>query len=369
MAYAGTAHRTAPLTEDPGILRPLLEGLTPAVMPVEGDNATAALDLATGILNDAETPGAVLFVLDDLNPADLAAFQAQTDPPLPPVVFLVTLPERTPLPLLDQIPDATVVRLTADDSDIAQIERRLRSAHRAALLADERLAWDDRGWWLLWPVALLVLLWFRRGWTMRWAAVAVAVLSLQPPGAAQADGWIDWFLTPDQQGRWAYEHKDFARAGELFQDPMWQGHAKLRAGQYEDAAAIFARLDTADAAFSEGLALIRNREYRPGARAFEKALVRRPDFPEAETNRDIAWAIVDYVETAREQSDTGEDSGIGADEIVFDNEAQRGATTQIEAPQKEALPQTADQWIDSIDTDMGGFLRSRFLLENAEAGQ
>ena len=34
VAYSGTAHRVSPLTEDPNILRPLLQGLTPKVMPV-----------------------------------------------------------------------------------------------------------------------------------------------------------------------------------------------------------------------------------------------------------------------------------------------------------------------------------------------
>ncbi len=370
VAYAGTAHRVAPLTEDPNILRPLLEGLNPKVMPVEGDDATSALNLAIGVLAKAETPGAILFVLDDLNPSDVAAFQADTDPPLPPTVFLVMLPEKTPTPpQLERLGKSTVVRLAADETDIEQIERRLKSAHRAALLADERLAWDDRGWWLIWPAALLTLLWFRRGWTMRWGAAILLALSLQSPNAAQADGWIDWFLTPDQQGRLAYEDKEFAKAGDLFQDPMWRGYAKMKAGQYADAADVFSRLDSAEAAFAEGLCLIRNREYRPGARAFEKALTRRPDFPEAERNRDVAWAIVDYVETAREQSDTGEESGIGADEIVFDNESQRGADTTIQAPKEDAAPLTAEQWIDSIDTDMGDFLRSRFLLENAEANK
>ena len=55
--------------------------------------------------------------------------------------------------------------------------------------------------------------------------------------------------------------------------------------------------------------------------------------------------------------------------VVFDNEAARGAQTQIEAPDEDAAPLTADQWLQSIDTDMGDFLRSRFLLDNAAAGQ
>ncbi len=368
VAYAGSAHRVAPLTEDPNILRPLLESLTPAVMPVEGDDAGAALTLAEEILSTAPSPGAVLFALDDLDPADVAALNATRDPERAPIVFLLSAPEGVSVPQLNQINDATVVRITADEADIGQIERVLRSAHEAALAADERLQWEDRGWWLAWPVALLVALWFRRGWTMRWTVLVLAIFAVHAPRSAQADTWIDWFLTPDQQGMLAFEDKRFADAGELFEDPMWRGYAKYRAGQYEDAISIFQRLDTADAAFAQGMAEIKSRQYRPAVRSFETALIRQPDFPAATRNLEVAKAIVVYVETAREQSDTGEEAGIGADDIVFDNEAARGADTQVEAPQEDSAPLTTDQWIQAIDTDMGDFLRSRFLLENSQRG-
>ncbi|MEM9393127.1 MAG: VWA domain-containing protein [Pseudomonadota bacterium] len=368
IAYAGSAHQVAPLTEDPNILRPLLEGLSPQVMPTPGDDATAALTRAVDILETSETPGAVLFVLDDFNPADVDAFTAVRDPPRPPIVFLVAAPMSVTLPQLDRIPNATVVQIASDDSDIAEIERNVRSAHAAALAADESLAWDDRGWLLLWPAALLAALWFRQGWTMRWGLVLLLAALSSAPAPARADGWVDWFLTPDQQGRLAFDNKDYSRAGELFEDPMWAGYAKYRAGEYEDAAEVFSRISTADAAFAQGMAHMRSRGYRAGVAAFETALERQPDFPEAERNLEIARAIVEYVETAREQSDTGE-QGIGADEIVFDNESGRGAETQMEAPDEDAAPVTADQWLSSIDTEMGDFLRSRFLLENAEDDQ
>ena len=74
IAYAGSAHRVSPLTEDANILRPLLDGLSPEIMPVSGNDAGAALALATEILSTADTPGAVLFLLDDFDPSDLASF-------------------------------------------------------------------------------------------------------------------------------------------------------------------------------------------------------------------------------------------------------------------------------------------------------
>lgn len=367
VAYAGTAHRVAPLTEDPDILRPLLQGLNPKVMPVEGDDAAAALDMAREILKVAETPGAILFVLDDLDPATVAAF-TKDDPAQPPVAMLVAVPSGQIPAQIAGLSGVSAVGLTADDRDITQIERQLTSTQQAAQMDDERLDWDDRGWLLLWPAAFIALLWFRRGWTMRWGTTLAVITTLQMPGSAQADGWQDWFLTPDQQGQIAFRNKEFAQAADLFTDPMWKGHALLRAGRYEEAAEVFTGLESAEAAFSEGLARIGNREYRAGARAFEAALDRQPAFPAAAKNAEIAWAIAEQVETTREQSDTGEESGIGADDMTFDNEAQRGATTQVDAPMDEATALSPDQWIDSIDTEMGDFLRNRFLYDNSEKG-
>ena len=38
-------------------------------------------------------------------------------------------------------------------------------------------------------------------------------------------------------------------------------------------------------------------------------------------------------------------------------------------PREETGPQTAEQWMSSIDTDMTAFLRSRFLLDRQGGGQ
>ncbi|TMV09047.1 VWA domain-containing protein [Ruegeria sediminis] len=367
VAYAGTAHRVAPLTDDPNILKALLDGLGPEVMPADGDNASAAMQLAEAELARVETPGAILFVLDGLNSVDLPAFTNRSEAD-PPVMVLFAAPETATKGALDNITGAEIIQMTADDADLDRIERAAQAAYRAALLGDDRLDWEDRGWMLAWPAAVILLFWFRKGWTARWALVLGLALGLSGPKRAEADV-IDWFFTPDQQGMMAYRDKDFAKAGELFLDPMWRAYAKFRAGQYADAAEIFARIETAEAAMGEGMSRIRNREYRPGVAAFERALELRPDYPEAQHNLEVARYIVDYVETAREQSDTGEESGIGADDVVFDNEAQRGAETQQEYQEEVPEFQTAEQWMRSVDTDMSDFLRTRFRLEAAEDGQ
>lgn len=372
VAYASTAHRVTPLTEDPEILRVMLTGLSPDVMPNEGNNAGAALDLARQELAKSDTPGAILLVTDGLDAADIQTVaqgpdDATTDAP---VIVLFAAPESEPMGALDGA-GVTVIRLTADDNDLDQIERQAASAYRAALLGDERLDWEDRGWMLAWPAVVLLLFWFRQGWTMRWALVFLTIsFGSFPAGQAHA-GVRDWFFTPDQQGMMAFRDKDYAQAIESFQDPMWRAYAMMKNGQYPEAADIFSRIDTADAAFAEGYARIRNREYRPAIAAFERALVLQPEFPAAARNLEVTKVILEYVESAREASDTGEDSGIGADDVVYDNEADRGADTQTEFSEKEDAPEftTSEQWMRSVDTEMGDFLKSRFRLEAAKGSE
>jgi Ca-activated chloride channel family protein len=365
-AYAGSAHGVVPMTEDAGVMLPYLEGLVPEVMPTEGEVAAEALTLAEALLAQVDAPGGVLFVADGIDPADVAALEAEGTPL---VAVLAMLPEGTRDRGLDQLSGVPVIPVTPDDSDIRQIDRILNAAYRQAMLENAEQPWDDHAHWFAWPAALLTLLWFRRGWTMRWFAVALLAFGIAGTRPAQA-GVADWLLTPDQQGRIAFERKDFGRAAELFVDPLWRGYALYRDGQYEEAVIVLDRVGTAQASFIQGMAHIKSRGYRDGVRAFETTLGRDPDYPDAAQNLAVVREIVDYVEEAREQSDTGEEAGIGADEVVFDNEANRGAETEMEVPRdgEGTGLLTTEQWMNTVDTRTGDFLRQRFAIEAAQAG-
>ena len=365
IAYAGSAHRVTPLTEDPNILKTYLSGLAPDMMPLEGARADQALALATTELEGSETPGAILFVLDDLSPGNVTAFNASA-PDRPPVIFFVVGGSSVDLPQLNQIGNSSVVNITADDADLSRIEREVLSAYREALLEDTQQDWEDRGWILAWVALLLFLPWFRRGWTMRWALATLLVGSVSTP--AQAEGWKDWFLTPDQQGQIAMNNKEFSSAAELFQNPEQRAFALLRSGRYEEAAEAFGFIETAAGATGEGVALLRSRKYRDGIRAFEKALERDPDDTTAAANLEVARAIVEYVENAQLSSDTGEEAGIGADDTVFDNETGQGEETEVEREETETPAQglSTEDWMRAVDTDVGDFLATRFLLENSQ---
>ncbi len=188
IAYAGSAHRVLPLTEDPDLLRPFLEGLSPDVMPVSGNDASLALDLAHQALLADETPGSILFLTDSVEPSSFPAFQSyQKKKESYPIIALIVGTEeggnirlasgqitggagiaRAQINQWKRAGNIGLVNFEAGDADLRRISRIVASNLRSSLDQDSRADWLDRGWWLLWPILLLMLVSFRRGWTIAW---------------------------------------------------------------------------------------------------------------------------------------------------------------------------------------------------------
>src|SRR5262249_26289963 len=66
IAYAGTAHLVMPLTDDRTVIAPFLAALAPGLMPQDGENAAAAVGLATQSLTNETVAGSIILVADDL---------------------------------------------------------------------------------------------------------------------------------------------------------------------------------------------------------------------------------------------------------------------------------------------------------------
>lgn len=182
------------------------------------------------------------------------------------------------------------------------------------------------------------------------------------------DSFVELWLSADQQARLAYENREFGRAFELFEDPAWQGVAGYRSGRYEESAAAFGRIPTAVGFYNRGNALMKGREYRKAIVAYEQAVAEDPAWVEAADNLRLARYVLEYIERAREQGDTGDESELGADDYVFDNTRERGI--EIEITQESTIElESAEKWMRSVNTETRDFLRSRFLLESFQEGQ
>lgn len=362
IVYAGTPHRLAPLTEDPEILRTMLDALSTEIMPVEGANVRQALEMAQTELEASATPGTILLVTDGVETGDLSALEGQAE--AAPVVVLLAAPANEPPGALGQAA-SDVVRLTADDADLDRIERLVHSAYQAELLGNEKLEWEDRGWIFAWLAALLIALWFRQGWTVHWAGVLCAFsLLLWQPTPLQAEP-LDWWLTQDQQGMLTYDQQDFEKAAGKFQEPMWRAQSLMRSGRFEEAADIYARINTPEAAFAEGFCWQKAQRFRQSVRAFERAVALRPGYSEAEHNLVLARAVVELFEPAQERDTRGDQSGGGKGSPENFGDTELTSSNQMSASAHTEFA-TTDEWMRAVDTDMAEFLKLRFRMEAQE---
>jgi Ca-activated chloride channel family protein len=204
--------------------------------------------------------------------------------------------------------------------------------------------------------------------------VAFVIITLAAGGALlwqtmQAGDFLSLWLTPDQQARRAYETLEFREAYMRFEDPAWKGVAAYDSGLYEESAAAFGRIATAEGFYNRGNAFMKSGAYGKAIVAYEQAVAEAPDWAEARENLELATWTLEYIENVREQSDTGDESELGADDYVFDNTKERGLEVEI-TEQSTIEIESAEKWMRGVDTETREFLRTRFLLEatREEAG-
>jgi Ca-activated chloride channel family protein len=179
--------------------------------------------------------------------------------------------------------------------------------------------------------------------------------------------WSHLWFTPDQQGQRLLDHGEFQAAAEAFRDPMRQGVAWFRAGEFEKAERTFARVATPEAEFNRGNCLVMQGKYEAAIERFDRALQLRPEMKDAQVNREIAVARAQRVE--RKGGDMG-DQLLGADEITFDNASKtEGQQTEITGEQPLSDAQMQAMWLRRVQTKPAEFLRSKFAYQLAKDSQ
>ena len=376
VVYAGTAHVVLPPTEDTAILTTYLEALSPRLMPAAGKDAPAALALAESLLAREPVPGTILFVTDGISTEQAAAFAAHHRASANQVVALgvgtseggpirdgrgfvseggepvVARLDREGLMAVAREADALVATATLDDSDVKRIQRAVQAHMESAAQKDEGERYLDSGWYLVPLLALAAGFWFRRGWTVRWAAALFVAAFLEAPAEAADWSVADLFATRDQQGRRYFERGDFKSAAERFEDPHWKGVACYRAGDFACAIDALARVDTPEAWYDLGNAYARTGELKLALAAYDKALARRPGFPDAKANRDLVASKIPS--ETRDPEPQGREPSQKADEVKVD----------VEHLTDE---QIAQMWLRGVQTSPAEFLRLKFAAQARDA--
>ncbi|CCM74494.1 vWA domain-containing protein [Rhizobium mesoamericanum] len=362
VAYAGTAHLVVPLTDDADLIQSYTDALSTRLMPKPGKDTTEALRLAERLLQPDDGSGTVLLLTDGIESEALEGAKAVEG-------GLVVLGVGTPeggavegggvakldlaaLKAFGSDARASVATITDDDADVRWIVQKVATnfKRQTASTGDR---WRDVGWWLLIPVALFFVLSFRRGWVTRLAVVMLA-FRLLVPEAARAGTFEDMWLTPDQQGRLAFERGDFDAAAAQFQDPMWKGTSLYKAGKFKEAAEAFALVDTAEAWFDKGNSSLHLGDFEEGVAAYQKALEKRRGWTEAEANLALAKRLL------KEQQDNAEPDqpNLKPDSVQFDDKGKKGKAGTVDMAEE-----TSEMWIKNIQATPADLMARKFAIE------
>ncbi len=363
IGYAGDAFTVAPLTDDAASLADLAAALSPDVMPLAGQRADRAIELALRLLRDAgETDGELLLLTDRVDGRASNAARVARDAGLRVSVLGVGTAQGAPVPrarggflqdedgailiprldvaALEQLARLGGGRYAEMTVDAADLERLGVSASRAdsssRLDEDDRasLAWRDEGPWLLLILLPLAALAFRRGWL---AAALVLMVGL-PVAPAQALEWRDLWQRPDQRAWDALQDGDAKAAQAHARDPALRGAAAYRAGDYAAAIDAFAHRDDATGSYNLGNALAKAGRYEDALEAYGRALARQPDFSDAQANRK---AVEEWLRQQQEQSPSQEPSedGQGNDASSSDGSGQKNSSEGESDEDGTATPQ------------------------------
>jgi Ca-activated chloride channel homolog len=359
LVYGGEPYLVVPPTTDVATIALFVPDLATDAIPVPGNRPERALQMAVETLaRNAPQQGEILWITAGADSAGLPLQEltgGATNIHLS--VLLAATAEQPPLATAVSRNGGTLVRLTADDSDVRQLVKALEA--RSGWIAATHTASSsaDLGYWLLLPLLPIAALAFRRGILGLLLPLLPPLLLtalLTPPPASAFDFSLPALLA-DYQGWRLLEAGKAEAAAARFADPRWRAAAHYRAGQFEDAAKLLAAVPDADSHYNRGNALARQGQLVDALAAYDAALKLRADDADAKHNRDLVQRLLN------QQSPPPKNSGASR---------QRNDVTPPPAPQESQAnaadreaAQVAAQWLRHIPDQPGTLLRRKLLAE------
>ena len=405
--YAESAHMVLPLTTDSKIIELFLSSLASGLMPKDGNNAGVAINLVSQFLIAEEVPGTILFITDGIEKKYFNTISEVSDSSRNQVIvlavgtskgapisignnrFLLTKSGQRKIAKMDinglkQLRDKYNIPITTvsiDNSDVEWIQKNIQTHLQAVQQAEAKTRWIEYGYYLLFPMVLLMLFWFRKGWAVKWVVAVLIYLSagsnsiyaqdslnmIVANDSIKTNNW-EWFynlwFTNDQQGRYYFEEDNYEKASEKFEDVMWKGISLYKAKNYEDAINQFALIDSDESSFHLGNSYAQIKNYESAKNSYKEALKKRPDFPEAAYNLRLVEEIIRKIEAAKkkEENEQGNDPTFDPDEIKFDKKKNKGKEGEID-DLKLTPEKMAEIWMRNIQTSPAEFLQRKFYQQ------
>jgi Ca-activated chloride channel family protein len=405
VVFAGAAFVVSPLSRDATTLLAFIDALDPSTMPEDGTRIDLAIRSAQDLLaasvtgrghiiivtagasdNEEALPAALTAANEGHRIYVLAIGTTAGGPVLDAEGRLLRNPQgkvvlsKTNFALLDRVAQAgkgglmTMVGSTAvDELLMSRLSANQLIESDQADDSSDRAAANDGAWLVLLMLPLALLL-FRKN------LIWMVLLGVLFPGdrVLYAKEWNLFWNHPEQLAFEAYQQGDFQTSYELSTDPLLQGSAYYRSGQYQQALEMYGKDESAQSIYNLGNTLAQQHQFPEAVLAYQKALELNPQLGQARYNKRLIELYLEQQnETVNGQSSETDDGESSGDAELPDAEARIGvagqeltnpADDQQSGPGLGASMQMgqADPFerFDGLEQEM-----ERFALQAQDAGQ
>lgn len=331
LSFAGDAFVISPLTPDHNNIRLLIPDLKPEIMPVQGSNLVAALQQADKLLRQAGYPRGDVVVFTDgfdnnsyrelqdqvnnwphrlsvlgFGSEDGAPVQLENGELLKTATGAVVIPKlpQQQLATLTKQSGGVYAKASNSGSMLNQIIN--QPALSALDQADTNKQiqgdqWQDNAIYLVWLLLPLLLL------NRKYSSLLAVGVVLLLPAPSQAFEWRDLWQTRQQQAKQDYQEGDYTSAQQKFDQPLWQGNAAYRNGDFQQAEQAYRsateQTPTADAYHNLGNSLAQQQRYEDALAAYQQAMKLDPEFTPAAQNAQLMQQMLQQQKQEQEQQD------------------------------------------------------------------
>ncbi|WP_115461949.1 VWA domain-containing protein [Winogradskyella aurantiaca] len=316
VAFAGSAHSVVPFSKDYKTINRQLEALQPEIMPIQGSNLNAALDLADSLLQPIVAPSTILIVTDNI-PSSLISRVAQSAVSSHIEVMAISTPGGGVIPYrnrtlrdtegrevvtqldiatldqLSEIENVNSITVTLDNSDVEILAARTRQNLEFEIDKENpEDQWRDFGYFLVFPLLFFSLLSFRRGWKVQWLWLILLSYSCSQNKYL---GLSELFFTQDQKAERYLKKGDSIIAAETFKSSDQKGFLYYQMGDLEKAAQAYSDDVSAEGFYNLGVVYYKMGDYVAAQQAFNSALEIDPNMQIASENLDKTATAIEIL--------------------------------------------------------------------------